>query len=222
MGWHEVARRGVTTQVTKSKFITLEGGEGVGKSTQAALLADALRARGIRVVVTREPGGTAGAEAIRDLLMTGSEDRWSARAETLLFAAARADHVEKVILPALERGDWVICDRFIDSTRAYQGGAGGISDDDIMELHRFGCEGLLPDRTLLIRLPLAVASRRAHERDLGRADRFGARGAAYHGRLTRLFDDIAADDPQRVRVIDATGTVDEVLLRSMAALDDLL
>ena len=208
--------------MTRGKFITLEGGEGVGKSTQAARLADALRARGIEVVVTREPGGTPGAEAIRDLLMTGSEDRWSARAEALLFAAARADHVEKVIKPALERGDWVICDRFIDSTRAYQGGAGEIYDDEIMALHRLGSGGLMPDRTLLIRLPLELASRRAQERDLGRADRFGARGPAYHGRLTRLFDDIAADDPQRVRVIDATGTVDEVLRRSLVALDDFL
>jgi dTMP kinase len=218
MGWAEVTRR----RVTRGKFITLEGGEGVGKSTQAARLADTLRARGLDVVVTREPGGTVGAEAIRDLLMTGSEDRWSARAEALLFAAARADHVEKLIRPALERGDWVICDRFIDSTRAYQGGAGGIYDDEIMALHQFGCRGLMPDRTLLIRLPLELASRRAHERDSGRTDRFGAKGAVYHGRLTRLFDDIAADDPRRVRVIDATGSVDEVLERSLAALDDVL
>ena len=126
------------------RFITLEGGEGVGKSTQLARLAEALRARGLTVVTTREPGGTPGAEAIRDLLMTGSTDRWSARVEALLFAAARADHVERVIRPALERGDWVLCDRFIDSTRAYQGGAGDVSDAEIMALHGFGSEVCCP------------------------------------------------------------------------------
>jgi dTMP kinase len=207
--------------VTRGKFITLEGGEGVGKSTQAARLADALRARGIDVVVTREPGGTAGAEAIRDLLMTGVEDRWSARAEALLFAAARADHVEKLIRPAIERGAWVICDRFIDSTRAYQGGAGGVSDDDILVLHKVGSAALMPDRTLLLRLPVDQASARANDRAQGNDDRFGARGADYHARLNAAFDRIAEAEPDRFRVINATGTIDDVTARLIAAVDEL-
>ena len=202
-------------------FITLEGGEGVGKSTQAARLADALRARGHDVIVTREPGGTPGAEAIRDLLMTGDEDRWSARAEALLFAAARADHVEKVIQPALAAGQWVICDRFIDSTRAYQGGAGGMADADIMDLHRIGC-GTLPDRTLLLVLPHEAAAARAEARADGNGDRFGARQSAYHNRLAARFVEIADSEPARFRTIDASGSPEMVTERMLAALDELL
>ncbi len=208
--------------MTRGRFITLEGGEGVGKSTQAARLAEALRARGIQVVVTREPGGTAGAEAIRDLLMTGDEDRWSARAEALLFAAARADHVEKVIRPALERGDWVICDRFIDSTRAYQGGAGGVSDADILALHAVGSGGLMPDRTLLMRLPPEEAASRAFERDQGRGDRFGDKGPEYHARLMLSFEDFALADQQRFRLVDVIGPTEQVTDRLLSAMDDLL
>jgi dTMP kinase len=204
------------------RFITLEGGEGVGKSTQVQRLAEALRAHGKTVVVTREPGGTPGAEAIRDLLMTGSTDRWSARVEALLFAAARADHVERVIRPALERGDWVLCDRFIDSTRAYQGGAGGVSDAEIMTLHGFGSEGLLPDRTLLMWLAAREAGARAFERDQGRGDRFGDKGAEYHADLALAFHDLALAEPDRFRIIDADGSVDAVTERLSAALEDLL
>jgi dTMP kinase len=208
--------------VRRGKFITLEGGEGVGKSTQATRLADALRAQGVEVVVTREPGGTPGAEAIRDLLMTGSEDRWSARAEVLLFAAARADHVEKVIRPALDRGAWVICDRFIDSTRAYQGGAGGVSDDDILALHRVGSEGLMPDRTLLMWLPPEEAASRAFDRDEGRGDRFGDKGPEYHARLMVAFEDFAVADKKRIRIVNVVGVADEVTDSLLAALGDLL
>lgn len=204
------------------KFITLEGGEGVGKSTQAARLADALRAQGLEVVVTREPGGTAGAEAIRDLLMTGSEDRWSARAEALLFAAARADHVEKVIRPALDGGAWVICDRFVDSTRAYQGGAGGVSDDDILALHKVGSGGLMSDRTLLMRLPIDEAAARAAHRAQGNADRFGAREADYHQRLNDAFSALAAKETDRFRSIDASGIEDEVTTALIDAVIDLI
>ena len=218
MGRHEVARG----RVTRGKFITLEGGEGVGKSTQAALLADALRAQVITVVVTREPGGTAGAEAIRALLMIGDEDRWSARAEALLFAAARADHVEKVIRPALDRGAWVICDRFVDSTRAYQGGAGGLPDDDILALHRVGSGGLMPDRTLLMRLPVDQSAARASARTEGNADRFGARGPDYHNRLNDAFVQLANAETARFRSIDASGHVENVTARLLSALDDLL
>ena len=174
------------------------------------------------MVVTREPGGTPGAEAIRDLLMTGGVDRWSARVEALLFAAARADHVERVIRPAVERGDWVICDRFIDSTRAYQGGAGGLSDSEIMALHAFGSEGLLPDRTLLMSLPPQEAASRAYERDKGRGDRFGDKGPTYHARLTVAFEGLSQAEPERFRRIDADGSIDAVSDRLFAALDDLL
>lgn len=206
----------------RGTFITLEGGEGVGKSTQAARLTDALRARGHDVTLTREPGGTAGAEAIRGLLMTGDEDRWSARAEALLFAAARADHIEKLIRPALEAGQWVICDRFVDSTRAYQGGASGIPDADIMELHRIGCAGLMPDRTLLFVLPHDDAAARAEGRAEGNGDRFGARHNDYHQRLTTRFAEIAAGEPARFRAVDASGSPDAVTDKLLAALDDLL
>jgi dTMP kinase len=214
-----VVFRGLTLT---GRFITLEGGEGVGKSTQLARLAEALRAQGKTVVTTREPGGTPGAEAIRDLLMTGSTDRWSARVEALLFAAARADHVERVIRPALERGDWVLCDRFIDSTRAYQGGAGGVSDDEIMGLHGFGSGGLLPDRALLMWLPLEEAASRAHDRDKGRGDRFGEKGGVYHARLTVAFENIALAEPDRFSIVDANGAADVVTERLLAAIDDLL
>ena len=134
--------------MTRGKFIAFEGGEGAGKSTQARLLAEALRARGLEVVVTREPGGTPGAEAIRALLLGTEGEGWNARAEALLFAAARSDHVERLILPALARGAWVVCDRFVDSSRAYQGGAGGLSDAEVRDLHRIGSGGLLPDLDL--------------------------------------------------------------------------
>lgn len=208
--------------ILPGRFITLEGGEGVGKSTQAKRLAEALRARGLTVLVTREPGGTPGAEAIRDLLMTGSTDRWSARVEALLFAAARADHVERVIRPALERGDWVVCDRFIDSSRAYQGGAGGLSDAEIMTLHGFGSEGLLPDRTLLLVLPQGEAAGRASDRDGGSSDRFGDKSSDYHARLGAAFEGFAATDPARFRRIEAGGSADTVTDRLLTALDDLL
>ncbi len=174
------------------------------------------------MVTTREPGGTPGAEAIRDLLMTGGTDRWSARVEALLFAAARADHVERVIRPALARGDWVLCDRFIDSTRAYQGGAGGLSDEDILQLHGFGSDGLLPDRTLLLALAQREAASRARVRDGANGDRFGAKGADYHAQLGAAFDAFARADRDRFRRIDADGPADVVTARLLGALDDLL
>ena len=208
--------------MTRGKFITLEGGEGVGKSTQAARLADALRARGLGVVVTREPGGTPGAEAIRDLLMTGSEDRWSARVEALLFAAARADHVEKVIQPALERGEWVICDRFIDSTRAYQGGAGGVSDEEILALHKVGSDGLMPDRTLLLALPTTTAANREMRRDGARRDRFGIRNITYRITVETEFRRMQLADPDRIKIVDVRGTIQEATQSLLLALDDFL
>ena len=208
--------------IRTGKFITLEGGEGVGKSTQLKALAEALRGRCLSVVTTREPGGTAGAEAIRALLMTGEADKWSARAEALLFAAARADHVEKLIRPALARGDWVLCDRYIDSTRAYQGGAGGMNDADIMTLHRLGA-ALMPDRTLYLKLDVTVGNYRAMVRD-GEffADRFASQSSGYHAKLNLAFDHLASAEPQRIIGVDASGTPDEVTARLLNALDDLL
>lgn len=204
------------------KFITLEGGEGVGKSTQLKALAEAIRARGHSVVTTREPGGSPGAEAIRALLMTGDADRWSPRAEALLFAAARADHVEKTIRPALARGEWVLCDRYIDSTRAYQGGAGGLSDSDIMALHGVGSAGLMPDRTLVLTLDLDQAAGRAEARDGGKADRFALQHEQYHRDVANAFQAMAVASPERMRLVSAVGSPEEVTARSLAALGDLL
>lgn len=204
------------------KFITLEGGEGVGKSTQLKALAEAIRARGHSVVTTREPGGSPGAEAIRALLMTGDVDRWSPRAEALLFAAARADHVEKTIRPALARGEWVLCDRFIDLTRAYQGGAGGLSDSDIMALHGVGSAGLMPDRTLVLTLDLDQAAGRAEARDGGKADRFALQHEQYHRDVANAFQAMAVASPERMRLVSAVGSPEEVTALSLAALGDLL
>ena len=204
------------------RFITLEGGEGVGKSTQARALAAALRARGIDVVETREPGGSPGAEAIRALLLEGAADRWDARAEALLFAAARADHLDKTIKPALAEGKWVICDRFLDSSIAYQGGGDGLGDDAIRALHMIGSEGMLPDRTLLLALPPVEASARATLRDRGEPDRIGSRDALYHTRVAAIFERLSRDDAARFRRIDALGAPEEVTGRLIAALADLL
>lgn len=204
------------------RFITLEGGEGVGKSTQARRLAEALRAHGLEVVLTREPGGSDGAEAIRALLLEGEGDRWSPAAEALLFAAARTDHVVKTIEPALAEGAWVICDRFLDSSRAYQGVAGGVGDSAVLELHRIGSSGFLPDRTLVLGLPDAEAAVRADRRDAGTADRIGGREAAFHRHVAHAFRRFAEEDPTRVRLIDASGSEDDVTGRLLSALGDLL
>ena len=204
------------------RFITLEGGEGAGKSTQLKRLAEALRARGREVVETREPGGSPGAEAIRELLLDGPSDRWGASTEALLFAAARADHVEKLIRPALAEGKWVLCDRFLDSSLAYQGGAGGVGEDAVRQLHAIGSGGLLPDRTLLLVLAGSAAAERARTRDAGESDRIGGRDAAFHAAVADCFARLAANDPQRIRSIDAGGSAEEVAQRLLAAVEDLL
>jgi dTMP kinase len=208
--------------VTPGKFIALEGGEGAGKSTQARLLAEALRARGIEVVATREPGGTPGAEVIRGLLLGLEGEGWNPRAEALLFAAARSDHVEKLIRPALAAGKWVVCDRFLDSSRAYQGGGGGLSDADILDLHRVGSGGLLPDRTLLIEVPPEVAAARLASRDAGAADRIGGRETAYHARVAAAFARIAEAEPDRFARIDSSGSREDTHAAVLAALATLL
>lgn len=204
------------------RFVTLEGGEGVGKSTQLKALAVALRARGLEVVETREPGGSPGGEAIRKLLLDGTEERWLPEAEALLFAAARSDHVARTIRPALDAGKWVLCDRFLDSSIAYQGGAGGLGDDAIRALHEVGSHGFLPDRTLLLRLDEGEAGRRASARDQDGADLIGGRAEAYHRAVVAAFDRLAAESPDRFRIVDAAGAAEDVTARLLAALGDLL
>ena len=208
--------------MARGKFLSIEGGEGAGKSTQVRHLADALRARGLDVIVTREPGGSEGGEAIRDLLMQGEVKRWSSHTEALLFAAARADHVEKVIQPALGIGNWVISDRFIDSSRAYQGVAGGIDDAAVLALHGFGSRGLLPDRTLVLEVPPEIGAERAAARDGAAADRFAARERAFHDDVAAAFRRFAAAEPDRVRLIDAGGDVETVAAGVFDAVADLL
>ena len=202
------------------KFITLEGGEGVGKSTQVSALADAIRSHGIDVVETREPGGSEGAERIRELLLTGSDDRWGTEAEALLFAAARADHVDKVIRPALLAGKWVVSDRFIDSSLAYQGGAGGLGIEAVREINAFGIGETFPDRSLV--LMLDEGSARAQARDSDGSDRIGGRDVDYHHKVATAFRLIAAEEPERVRLIDASGSPGDVTGRLLDAIQDLL
>ncbi|MFN3389209.1 MAG: dTMP kinase [Allosphingosinicella sp.] len=204
------------------RFITLEGGEGAGKSTQLRRLAAALRDRGREVVETREPGGSPGAEAIRRLLLEGAGDRWTMEAEALLFAAARADHVARTIRPALERGAFVLCDRFVDSSIAYQGGAGGLGFDAVRALHAFGSHGFLPDRTLLLELPPETVAARLSARDAAGSDRIGGRDGAFHREVAAAFAALAEAEPGRFRRIDASGSAEAVTARLLAAVEDLL
>lgn len=204
------------------RLITLEGGEGVGKSTQARLLHLRLQTRGVDAVVTREPGGTPGAEAVRALLLGGAEDRWTPATEALLVAAARADHVARLIRPALDSDKWVICDRFIDSTLAYQGGAGGVDETALFALHDFATGGLRPDLTLILMLPPAEAAARAAIRDKGKPDRFGARDAAFHAAVDAAFRRRLAVEPGRCRAIDASGMPEDVAARIAAMVEPLL
>jgi dTMP kinase len=206
----------------RGRFISIEGGEAVGKSTQIRLLADWVRSQGRDVTLTREPGGTESAEAIRTLLLEGGADRWNARSEALLFAAARADHVSRLIRPAVDAGGWVISDRFLDSSRAYQGVAGGLGDEAILALHRFGSEGFLPDCTILLELPAEEAARRAEARDGANSDRIGGRDAAYHASVVAAFQGFAAAEPERFRTIDASGSSDQVHSRIVSALQPLM
>jgi len=173
-------------------------------------------------VETREPGGSPGAEAIRGLLLQGEAERWTPESEALLFAAARADHVARTIRPALARGAWVLSDRFLDSSLAYQGGAGGLGLETIRRLHEIGSDGFLPDRTLLLQLPPADAADRARTRDGDAGDRIGSRANAFHAAVATAFRQIAAEEPERVRIVDASGSPEEVTARLLVALDALL
>ena len=205
----------------RGRFISIEGGEGVGKSTQIAALAAFIEQKGFEVVLTREPGGTEGAETIRQLVLGGSAERWLPRAEALLFAAARSDHVDRLIEPALANGKWVISDRFIDSSRAYQGAGSGLSDGDIMALHDIGSRGMLPDRTLVLRLDTKEAANRAAARDQNQPDRIQGRVETFHADVDIAFVSFAESE-QRVRLVDASGGPHEVTVRLLAEISDLL
>ncbi len=196
-------------RVTRGRFITFEGGEGAGKSTQARLLVERLQARGISVVLTREPGGSDGAEALRNLLVVGDADRWTPTAETLLMYAGRSDHLTRLIRPALEAGTWIVCDRFSDSTRAYQGAGGGVSPAFIEAIEEEVVGSDKPDLTLVFDMPVEIGLERAFGRDMFEA-RFESKGLAFHQRLRDAFLAIARDEPGRCALIDAGGTLDEV------------
>lgn len=204
------------------RFITFEGGEGCGKSTQAARLADELRARGVEVVVTREPGGTRLAELIRSLLKDEREDPPCDRSELLLFLAARAQLVRNVIRPALAAGKWVVCDRFSDSTFAYQGYGRGLPLDALRLMNGFAVNGLSPDLTLLldVRPEVALARmRRREEATNTSSDRIEQAGGGFHSRLRDGFARLAEAEPGRIKTIDANGSQDEVWRKVLAAVD---
>ncbi|MBP2304503.1 dTMP kinase [Azospirillum melinis] len=213
----------VTTMLTapapsakRGRFITLEGGEGAGKSTQLRRLADSLRvslrARDVELVTTREPGGSPGAEEIRGLLVTGETGRWSATTEALLHTAARRDHLERTVWPALETGSWVLCDRFFDSTMAYQGYGLGLGRDLVETLQTAALGGFRPDLTLILDIDVETGLRRAVARH-GGEDRYERMDIGFHQRLRDGFLDIARQEPERCAVVDADADLDTVQAR---------
>jgi dTMP kinase len=205
----------------RGRFITFEGGEGAGKSTQIELLADRLQDRGFAVVVTREPGGSPSAEDIRKLLVSGSIWRWDPLTELLLHNAARREHVRNLIKPAINRGRWLLCDRFVDSTMAYQGYGHGLGRKVVQDIHSIIADGLMPDLTIILDLPTEVGLERAKARNTAlnaqaqtgetrREDRYERMAKPFHRRLRRGFLDIAKRDPKRCRVIDANRDIESV------------
>lgn len=193
----------------KGRFITLEGGEGTGKSTQIRLLADSLTACGVTVQVTREPGGSTGAEEIRRLLVEGEPGRWGAMTEALLHTAARRDHMERTVWPALEAGRWVICDRFFDSTMAYQGYGHRLGREMICSLQRLALGDFRPDLTAILDLPVSEGLARAGARR-GTETRYEQMALSFHERLREGFRDIAAREPERCVLIDASHPIEAV------------
>lgn len=204
--------------MTRGRFITLEGGEGTGKSTQARILAERLRALGHTVVQTREPGGSPGAEDIRALVVSGDAERWSPVTETLLMYAGRSDHLERTIRPALASGAWVVCDRFADSSRAYQGAGGGAPAGLIESIDAVVVGADQPDLTLVFDLPVEVGLERAFGRGLFET-RFETKGLAFHQRLREGFAAVAAAHPERCVMIDADATLDAVSERLWAVVE---
>jgi dTMP kinase len=204
--------------MTKGRFITVEGSEGVGKSTNMEFIVNNLRSRGKTVVMTREPGGTPVAEQIRTVLLQTEVGSMSDHCELLLMFAARADHLERVIQPALEQGEWVVCDRFIDATYAYQGGGRGMNEHDIENLERFVLHGTLPDLTILLDAPPEVSAARRHAR--GISDRFEAEEAEFFSRVRRKYRERADLEPSRISLVDASGSLDQVQTTLLALLDN--
>ncbi|MBT5455527.1 MAG: dTMP kinase [Rhodospirillaceae bacterium] len=205
--------------MARGRFITLEGGEGAGKSTQIALLVSHLQSLGHETIETREPGGSPGAEKIRDLLINGPTDRWDGVTEALLHFAARREHVQKTILPSLERGAWVLCDRFADSTLAYQGYGHGVDHGFIQTLYRETVGDLEPDLTLILDIPVEQGLKRADTRGSG-GTRYERMDQAFHTRLREGFLDIARRNPQRCTVIDATASIDQVAAEIRRLVDE--
>ncbi len=210
-----------TKKKKAGRFITFEGGEGAGKSTQIELLADRLQEHDISVVVTREPGGSPAAEDIRKLLVSGAIWRWDPLTELLLHNAARREHVRNLIKPVLGRDRWVLCDRFVDSTMAYQGYGHGLGRKVVQDVHRIIFDGLMPDLTIILDLPTEVGLARAKSRHeaiaakqaadgVKREDRYERMAKPFHRRLRRGFLDIAKRDPKRCRVIDANRDIEAV------------
>jgi dTMP kinase len=204
----------------RGRFITIEGGEGAGKSTQVGLLVTTLARAGIPVRATREPGGSPGGEAIRRLLLEGEGERWDAISEALLLVAARHDHVTRLIRPCLDHRVWVVSDRFADSTLAYQGYGRGVRPAQLAELHRFALGAFAPDLTLVLDLPIEIGLARAAARSA--ADRFERLDRDFHEKLRQGFRQIAADDPARCVLIDASGDPQTVHHTVVAAVEERL
>ena len=203
----------------RPRFITLEGGEGAGKSTQIKLLAKAFEAAGLVTTTTREPGGSAGGEAIRNLVVTGATDRWHPTTESLLFMAARFDHLETKIKPALARGEWVLCDRFYDSTYIYQGIAKQVGGAWLDGLYRQLFANAAPDLTLLLDLPPAVGLARADKRGNVAESRFEQMDVSFHEQLRAGFLQLAKKQPERIQTIDATADATAVHAASIQAIN---
>lgn len=202
----------------RGRFIAFEGGEGAGKSTQVRAVVARLRDRGLEVVQTREPGGSPGAEALRNLLVNGDAGRWSPLSELLMMYAARSDHLETVIRPALERGAWVVCDRFADSSRAYQGAGGGVAPAFIEAVDAAVVADTQPDLVIVMDMPVEAGLRRAASRG-DTENRFESKGAAFHERLRQGFLDRAAAVPERYRIVDADRTIEAIAADIWATLD---
>jgi dTMP kinase len=207
----------------RGRFISFEGGEGSGKSTQIRKLAERLEAAKLRTIVTREPGGSPGAEVIRHLILSGMGKLLGAEAETLLFAAARDDHVHTVIQPALNQGTWVLCDRFSDSTRVYQGRVGHVATDLVNAMERVTIGDLKPDLTFILDIPVEVGLKRAAARRGNAApDRFESEDIKFHQNLREAYREIAASEPRRCVLIDANADANAVAADVWAALRERL
>ena len=205
----------------RGKFISIEGGEGAGKSTQARRLVQELRSRGLEVIETHEPGGTSGAEAIRDLLLSASEQDWEPLTEALLHFAARREHLSKTIVPALERGDWVVSDRFADSTMAYQGYGLGLGREMIEALNKMCIGRFKPDATIILDLPVEEGITRVCSRS-SQLDRYEKMDLEFHRRLQRGFLEIAELEPDRCVVVDASAAIDVIAAEILEAVETCL